>query len=206
MTCYNDAMISIVIQAGGQSSRMGQDKALVPLAGRPMIEHILTRLTGLGEETIITTNKPEDYEYLDLPLVSDEEPGAGALPGLRTALKAAQGDHIFVLACDMPFVNRLLVEHLLGLTSEADVIVPRWQDTYQTMHAVYARKNCLRAVEKALEKGEQRMISFYSDVKVRPVPPEEVAEIDPQGRSFFNVNTPEDLAEAERLLAQARGK
>lgn len=198
-------MISIVIQAGGQSSRMGQDKALVPLAGRPMIEHILTRLAGLGEETIITTNKPEDYEYLDLPLASDEEPGAGALPGLRTALKAAHGDNVLVLACDMPFVNRLLVEYLLGLAPAADVVVPRWQDTYQTMHAVYARKSCLRAVDKALEQGEQRMISFYSDVKVHPVPPEEIAEIDPHGRSFFNVNTPEDLAEAERFLAQARG-
>lgn len=198
-------MISIVIQAGGQSSRMGQDKALVPLAGRPMIEHILTRLAGLGGETIITTNKPEDYEYLDLPLASDEEPGAGALPGLRTALKAAHGDNVFVLACDMPFVNRLLVEHLLGLASRADVIVPRWQNTYQTMHAVYARKSCLRAVDKALEQGEQRMISFYSAVRVRPVPPEEIAEIDPHGRSFFNVNTPEDLAEAERFLAKARG-
>jgi len=198
-------MISVVIQAGGQSSRMGQDKALVPLAGRPMIEHILTRLAGLGGETIVTTNKPEDYEYLGLPLASDEEPGAGALPGLRTALKAAQGDNVLVLACDMPFVNRLLVEYLLGLASQADVVVPRWEEAYQTMHAVYARKNCLRAVEKALEQGEQRMISFYSDVEVYPVPSEEIAEIDPRGRSFFNVNTPEDLAEAERLLAQARG-
>ena len=197
-------MISVVIQAGGQSSRMGQDKALVSLAGRPMIEHILTRLAGLGAETIITTNNPGDYEHLGLPLASDEEPGAGALPGLHTALKAAQGDNVFVLACDMPFVNRLLVEHLLGLASRADVIVPCWEDAYQTMHAVYARKKCLRAVDNALEQGEQRMISFYSDVEVYPVPSEEIAEIDPKGRSFFNVNTPEDLAEAERLLAQAR--
>lgn len=199
-------MLSVVIQAGGESSRMGRDKALVPLAGRPMIEHVLTRVARLGDETLITTNNPDALEYLDLPLVSDEEPGAGALPGLRTALRAAQGDHVLVLACDMPFVNRLLLEYQLTLTPKADVVVPRWQETFQTMHAVYARKKTLHAVEQALAEGERRMISFYPQLKVYSVSPEEIARHDPKGRSFFNVNTPEDLAEAERFLAQARGQ
>jgi molybdopterin-guanine dinucleotide biosynthesis protein A len=199
-------MLSVVIQAGGQSSRMGQDKALLPLAGRPMIEHILTRIAGLGDETLITTNEPENFEYLGLPLASDEEPGAGALPGLRTALQAAQGDQVLVLACDLPFVNRLLLEHQLSLVSKADVIVPRWGGNYQTLHAVYARKKVLEAVDEALAQGERRMISFYPQVDVYSLSPEEIAEFDPKGRSFFNVNTPEDLAEAERLLAEARGR
>lgn len=197
-------MISVVVQAGGQSRRMGRDKALVSLAGRPMIEHILTRIVGLGDETLVTTNDPDRYEYLGLPLFSDRDPAAGALPGLLTALRAAQGDTILVLACDMPFVNRLLLEHLLALAPRADVIVPRWNGNYQTMHAVYARKKCRKAVEQALERGEQRMISFYSDVKVYAVPPEEIAEFDPSGRSFFNVNTPADLAEAEEVLSGRR--
>lgn len=185
---------------------MGRDKALVPLAGRPMIEHVLTRVTGLGDETLITTNDPDDYEFLGLRMASDKEPGSGALPGLRTALEASQGDHVLILACDMPFVNRLLLEYQLSLTPKADVIVPRWQGIYQTMHAVYARKKVLRAVEQALDQGEHRMISFYPDVKVYSVSEEEIAEYDPKGRSFFNVNTPEDLAEAERFLAQQRGR
>lgn len=200
------AMISVVIQAGGQSSRMGRDKALVPLAGRPMIAHVLARVTGLGDETLVTTNNPDALEFLELSLVTDEEPGAGALPGLLTALKAARGDTVLVVACDMPFVNRLLLEHLLELAPGADVVVPRWNDVYQTMQAVYARKKCLKAVQDALEQGEQRMISFYPQVKVRIVPPDEVAEYDPSGRSFFNVNTPEDLTEAERFLDQRRTK
>lgn len=199
-------MLSVVIQAGGESSRMGHDKALVPLAGRPMIEHVLTRVTGLGDETLITTNSPDALEYLDVPLAEDEEPGAGALPGLRTALRAARGDNVLILACDMPFVNRLLLEYQLSLAPKVDVVVPRWEDTYQTMHAVYARKKVLAAVEQALEAGNQRMISFYPEVEVYSVSPEEISEYDPKGRSFFNVNTPEDLAEAERFLAQARGR
>lgn len=198
-------MLSVVIQAGGQSSRMGRDKALVPLAGLPMIQHVLARLEGLGDETLVTTNN-EELDFLDLPLISDEEPGAGALYGLRTALSAARGDTVLVIACDMPFVNRLLLEHLVELSEKADVVVPRWNDRYQTLQSVYARKKCLKAVEDALESGEQRMISFYPQVKVRIVPPEEVAEYDPTGRSFFNVNTPEELAEAEEFLSQARGK
>lgn len=198
-------MLSVVIQAGGQSSRMGRDKALVPLADQPMIQHVLARLVGLGDETLVTTNNPDRFEFLDLPLVSDDDPGAGALPGLRTALRAARGDKVLVVACDMPFVNRLLLEYLITLSTQADVVVPRWNDRYQTMQSVYARKNCLAAVEDALAQGERRMISFYPQVKVRIVSPEEIAEHDPRGRSFFNVNTPEDLLEAERLLAQARG-
>ncbi|MFW5943569.1 MAG: molybdenum cofactor guanylyltransferase [Chloroflexota bacterium] len=198
-------MISVVIQAGGQSSRMGVDKGLVPLAGRPMIEHVLARVAGLGTETLITTNNQDEYKYLGLRMASDEEPGAGALPGLRTALRAAQGDTVLVVACDMPFVNRLLLEHLLNLSGEADVVVPRWNDRYQTMQTVYARKKCLKAVDEALAQGERRMISFYPQVLVRHVPPEEIAEYDPSGRSFYNVNTPEELAEAERFLARAKG-
>lgn len=197
-------MLSIAIQAGGESSRMGQDKALVPLAGRPMIEHVLTRIQGLGEEILVTTNQPDAYEKLGVALASDAEPGAGALPGLQTALQAAHGDTVLVLACDMPFVNRLLLEYLLSLAEEADVVVPRWDGRYQTLHAVYARKKVLRAVERVLDEGERRMISFYPYVRVHTVSPEKIAEFDPKGRSFFNVNTPEDLAEAERFLARNR--
>ena len=183
---------------------MGRDKALVPLAGRPMIEHVMTRLTGLGDELLITSNQPDELDYLGAPIFTDEEPGAGALPGLRTALEAAKGDRVLVVACDMPFVNRLLLEHLLALGKAADVVVPVWEERYQTMHAVYSRKKCLNAVEEALAEGDQRMISFYSQVKVRPVPSEEVAAIDAEGLSFFNVNTPEDLVEAERILKGSR--
>ncbi len=184
---------------------MGRDKALVPLAGVPMIQHVLARLTGLGHETLVTTNNPGELAFLGLPLIPDEQPGAGALWGLRTALRAARGDTVLVVACDMPFVNRLLLEHLLSLAQKADVVVPRWNDRYQTMQSVYARKRCLDAVEQALARGDQRMVSFYPQVKLRIVAPEEAQQFDPSGRSFFNVNTPEELLQAERFLAQARG-
>ncbi len=193
-------MRTIAIQAGGQSRRMGQDKALVPLAGRPLISHALDRVAGPGDEILITTNHPANYGFLQARLVSDETPGAGALSGLRTALASARGETVLVLACDMPLVSRPLLEHLLAHAAEADVVIPRREGEFEPLHAVYAR-SCLPAVEAALAAGEARMISFFGRVRVLPIEEEEWRRFDPDGRGFFNVNTPADLTRAREYLA-----
>ncbi len=195
-------MISLVIQAGGRSSRMGRDKGLVELAGKPLIEWVIGRIHDLGDETIITTNAPADYAYLGLRMAIDAEPGAGALPGLLTALQAARGEFALVVACDMPFLNHELLAHQIAIAPNADVVVPQWDDRYQTMHTVYRRDACLAAVSAALERGEKRMISFYGDLRVHAVPATTVARFDPEGHTFFNVNTPEDLALAALMVGE----
>lgn len=195
-------LTSVVIQAGGRSSRMGRDKGLVELAGRPLVTHVFGAIGGLADEVLLTTNAPGAYAFLGLRMASDEVPGAGALPGLRTALSAARGQHVLVVACDMPFLNRPLLAYLLDLAcdgSDVDVVVPRWDGRYQTMHAVYRRDTCLRAVDAALARGDKRMVSFYSDVAVCVVSESEVARFDRFGRTFFNVNTPTQLAEAQQM-------
>lgn len=196
-------MITVAIQAGGRSSRMGQDKGLVPLASKPMIEHVVTRVGSLGDEVLLTTNNPEGYGYLGLKMVGDTRPGAGALPGLYTALSAATGDFVLVVACDMPFLNTPLLSHQLASANQVDVVVPRWEDRFQTMHAVYRRETCLRAVAIALQQGQKRMISFYGSVRVEVVEEEMVRGFDPAGRTFFNVNTPEELKLAEEIIRDA---
>jgi molybdenum cofactor guanylyltransferase len=194
-------MITIAIQAGGASSRMGRDKGLVPLAGRPLIAHLLERVVGLGDEILITTNRPEDYRFSGARLAGDTRPGAGALGGLHTALSAARGETVLVLACDMPFASRALLEHLLSLAPQADVVIPRRGDEFEPLCAVYSRR-CLVRVEEALDAGDRRMISFFPRVRVLPVEEPEWRGLDPDGRTFFNVNTPQDLKEAERLLQE----
>jgi molybdenum cofactor guanylyltransferase len=194
-------MLTVAVQAGGRSSRMGTDKALVRLHGVPLIEHLLQRLAGLGDEVLITTNRPQDYAYLGLPMASDPEPGAGALHGLHTALQAAGGETVLVMACDMPFVSRPLVEHMLQQMEGADLVVPRRGGEYEPLHAVYS-KRCLPALQAALERGERRMISFFHSLRLHTLDQAEIDRFDPQGLSFFNVNTPEDLRQAERILAQ----
>ena len=193
-------MVTIAIQAGGASSRMGRDKGIVPLAGKPMVRHLLDRIEGLGDETLITTNSPQDYRFAGVRLVGDTRPGAGALGGLHTALSAARGETVLVLACDMPLASRPLLEHLLSRAPEADVVIPRREGEYEPLCAVYA-KRCLGLVEAALEAGERRMISFFPRVRVVVVEEPEWSVFDPEGLTFFNVNTPQELAEAERRMA-----
>ncbi len=198
------AMLTIAIQAGGRSSRMGRDKGLVPLAGKPLIEHVLERLAGLSDSWLVTTNAPEAYAYLGLPLARDETPGAGALAGLRTALRASPGERVLLVACDMPFLQRPLVERLLAEPPSTDVIVPIWRGRHQPLLAIY-RRRCLPAIEQALASSEMAMVSFFDSVEVCTIAETEVARWDPDGLSFININTPEELADAERRLAEKAG-
>jgi molybdopterin-guanine dinucleotide biosynthesis protein A len=193
-------MITIAVQAGGKSSRMGEDKALIRLAGIPLIERVLARIDGLADEILITTNRPETLTHLNLRMAGDEVPGAGALHGLKTALDAARGEIVLILSCDTPFVSRELIEHLLSRAHDADAIVPKHGDKYEPLQAVYNRSRCLPAVEAALGSGERRMISFYPQVHVLPIEEPILSELDPSGLSFFNVNTADDLERADRLL------
>ena len=192
-------MVTVSIQAGGLSTRAAKDKALVPLAGRPLIEHVMQRVEGLGGELLITTNRPEAYAYLGARLVGDACPGSGPLAGLQTALRAANGETVLVVACDMPFVERGLLEYMLGLAPDADVVVPRRNGFYEPMQAVYARR-CLPEIEKALSAEQRRVVSFFPAVRVLPVEGKILERLDPRGLSFFNVNMLQDLAEAETLL------
>ena len=193
-------MVTIAIQAGGVSTRMGRDKALVALAGKPLVVHVLERVSSLGDEILLTTNRPEEYHFLGMPLITDPVPGAGSLAGLQTALRAAHGQIVIVLACDMPFVSRPLLEHMLSLARQAEVVIPSRKGEYEPLQAVYSRE-CLPAIEAALAAGERRMISFLPRVRVLPIEEAILTRYDPQGLSFFNVNTPQDLAEAERIWA-----
>jgi molybdopterin-guanine dinucleotide biosynthesis protein A len=198
-------MVSVAIQAGGRSERLGRDKALVELAGRPLISHVLERAAPLGDEVLVTTNSPDDFAFLGLRLVADEQPGAGVLAGLQTALRAARHEVVLVLACDLPFVCVPLLEHMLRLALQADAVIPRWRGQFEPLHAVY-RRTCLPAVNLALAEGRQRMISFLPAIRSTVVEEDQVAAFDPQGLTFFNINTPDDLQTAERILASTRAR
>jgi molybdopterin-guanine dinucleotide biosynthesis protein A len=197
-------MLSISIQAGGESRRMGQDKALMPFLGRPLIQRVVNRLSPVADEVIVTTNNPDDFRFLDLPLFPDLKPGRGALGGLYTALSSANGEAVAVIACDMPFASAPLIEaaYRLLIQEEADVVIPDSGGGLEPMHAVYRRETCLPAIESAIEADKWRLISWFPQVKVRVLQPDEIEEYDPSGLAFWNLNTPEDFTEAEE---RARG-
>jgi molybdopterin-guanine dinucleotide biosynthesis protein A len=194
-------MLTVCIQAGGQSSRMGEDKALKPFLGRPLIQRVVERLTPVADEVIVTTNRPEDYQFLDLRLVSDLRPGRGALGGLYTAIASASRSMVAVVACDMPFANPTLLRAAsrMLVEEEADVVIPESMEGYEPLHALYRRETCLPAIEAALEADQWKVISWFPQVKVRVLTSKEVKEYDPSGLAFWNVNTPEEFLKAESL-------
>jgi molybdopterin-guanine dinucleotide biosynthesis protein A len=200
-------MLTLVIQAGGESRRMGQDKALVPFLGRTLIERVLSRAAYLADDVLVTTNSPESYAFLNLPLVPDVIPGRGALGGLYTALSAAAQPLVAVVACDMPFVSPELLafERDLLLQGGFDAAIPRTASGTEPFHAVYHRETCLPHIQAAIQADKWRVDAWYAKTNVRLLSPEETHPYDPQGLAFWNVNTPEELAEAERMANEVNG-
>ena len=211
---YNIPMLTVVIQAGGMSARMGEDKALKPFLGRPLIQRVVERLSPIADELIVTTNRPADYEFLGLRLVSDLKPGRGALGGLYTAIVSATSPLVAVVACDMPFASPMFFEGARSLivNEEADVVIARVTSEaergekagqgYEPIHALYRRETCLPAIESAIDADQWKVISWFSKVKVRTLTPEEVKSFDPSGLCFWNLNTPEEFAEAEKRASE----
>lgn len=194
-------MLSVVIQAGGQSSRMGEDKALKPFLGRPLIQRVIDRLLPIADELIVTTNRPDAYSFLDVRLSSDLKPDRGALGGLYTAVASASHSQVAVVACDMPFASPRLIEAMsrLMIQHEADVVIARPNDYYEPFHTVYRRETCLPAIESAIDEDKWKVIAWFPKVKVHVVAGEEIKRLDPDELAFWNVNTPDEFAEAERL-------
>ncbi|MBT3322420.1 MAG: molybdenum cofactor guanylyltransferase [Anaerolineae bacterium] len=193
-------MLTLAIQAGGKSSRMGEDKALKLFNGIPLIQHVYNRMSPIADEIIVTSNNPEAYSFLDLRIVPDLRLGRGALGGLYTALSAAKGDLVAVVACDMPFASNqfFLAASKLIVTHGADLIIPKTEYGYEPLHALYRRDACIPPIEAALDADKWKVISWFNQVKVHALSPEESALFNPDGLNFWNLNTPEDFIKAEK--------
>lgn len=190
--------ISVAILAGGQSRRMGRDKALLPVGGRPVVERVIQRVVPLSEDVTLITNTPDTFRYLGYRIVGDLYPGKGSLGGIYTAIHSARYQYCLVVACDMPFLNSDLLSYLTDLTSGFDVVIPRIEEFPETMHAIYSQ-GCLEPIERRLLADQLKIIGFFEDVRVRYVERDDVARFDPHFRSFLNMNTPADWQRVQRL-------
>jgi len=193
--------LTVAIVAGGKSSRMGTDKSFASLLGKPMIEHVIERVADLGQsETLIITNRPDDYAYLGLPMYADVIPDSGSLGGIYTAIHSSRCEYTLVVACDMPFVSPKLLRYMISLCDGVcDVIVPRVDGYPEGLHALY-RKTCLLPIRRRLEAQQLKVIGFYGEVNVRYLDEPEYAALDPNGMSFQNINTPDELRTAETRM------
>ncbi|MCL4296011.1 MAG: molybdenum cofactor guanylyltransferase [Anaerolineae bacterium] len=192
-------MVSVAILAGGQSKRMGRDKAFLEVGDQPVIERVVSRVRGLTDDLFISANEPEKYACLGLPIVADIYPDKAALGGMYSVIQAARHPHVLVVACDMPFLHVGLLQYLIELAPTADVVVPLINPPQpETLHAVYS-KVCLPAVERRLLADQLRIIGFFDEVSVRYLERAEVARFDPQFYSFLNMNTPEEWEKVQAL-------
>lgn len=211
--------LSVILNAGGQSRRMGRNKALLPLPGSnpgsaqlPLIQHMALRLRPLVDDRLlIIANDPAVHEAVavGLPTVrlTDAWPDAGAVGGIATGLAQVDG-WAAVVAVDLPLVRPQIFRHLLVLAQEPgpdgqpwDVVVPVVADRDQTLHALYHRR-CLAAIHAQLAEGRLRVNYFYDHVRVRRVDGESLRPFDPDLHSFLNTNTPEQWESALALLQQ----
>jgi len=192
--------VSIAVLAGGQSRRMGRDKAFLDVGGRPVIERVLDKVAPLTDDLFISANEPQKYEHLGLRLVADIYPNKAALGGIYSVIHAAHHHHVLIVACDMPFLNVALLQHLISLAPTAEVVIPLISPLQpEPLHAIYS-KSCLPAIETRLQANQLQIIGFFDRVSVRYVDRDEVARLDPEFYSFINLNTPEEWRKGQAIV------
>ena len=190
--------VSGIVLAGGQSRRMGRDKALIEFQGKPILACVIDTLHELTHDVVVVANRSDLYGSFGAQVVADYDPPCGPLGGIAAGLSAVQHDLAVVVACDMPFLNVALLRWLIDLTEDFDAVVPLSGTNYEPLHAVY-RWACRNPIVQRIEKGDRRVVSFFADVQLRPVPEPDWRVLDPEGRSLWNLNTPDDVLFASRM-------
>jgi len=203
------APISVAILAGGKSRRMGRDKALLRIGSRTLLEIVAERVMAVADELFVVASNGECYSELGFRVVPDLEPGGGSLGGIYSALSAAVCEQCLIVGCDMPFLNGDLLRFMVNLPRDYDALVPTLAgersdqgsgSTYETLHAIYSR-SALPVIERRLTAGQLKIADILPELRVRELDEPTARRFDPELRSFFNANSPEDLALIERAFS-----
>jgi len=199
---------SAIVLAGGASKRFGHDKGLVPLAGKPLIMHVLDALDEIVDEKIVVASSKEQAEKIakilkpNIRIVIDQNPLQSPLVGALTGFKEVRGEYALLLPCDTPMISRETLALILELCIGKNAVIPRWPNGYiEPLHAAYRVKPALEAASAALKEGRLDMRSMIDKLRgIRYISTLVFQQFDPQLKMFFNVNTPLDLKRAEAML------
>jgi molybdopterin-guanine dinucleotide biosynthesis protein A len=205
---------SAIVLAGGFSSRFGQDKGVLELAGKPLIKHVVDVVDPLVNEIVVVTNSQEritkyaDVVASDVQFVVDVFEARSPLIGALTGFGSAHGEYTLLLPFDTPFVSREVVSLLFELGQGKAAVIPRWPNGYiEPLHAVYQTKLALEAAENAVAEGKMQLRAFIEKLRgVRYISTIVIQQLDPELITFFNVNTPADLNKAMALVKQSNCK
>jgi len=190
-------MSTAAILAGGRARRLGgRDKSQLVIDGRTILDRQLHVLHRIADRVVIVANEPARFAGLGVPVFGDLVPDAGALGGIYTALALAN-DPVLVVACDMPYLTAPFLTRVMGAAHDVDIVVPRAADGYHPLCACYTQA-CAEPIRQRVDRGELKVLDLFDDVHVRTIDPVEIAAFDPDGLLLLNINTPDDLARAER--------
>ncbi len=182
-----------VVLAGGCSSRMGRDKALALLHGKPLIEHVVSAVSAVVSDVYIGANTPEDYAFLGLPVITDRIRNIGPLGGIHAALAECDSDYVLIVACDLPFLSKDLLKLVCCEIGQDDIVAFESPTGIEPLCAVYSG-NCLPAINASIAAKQYAVIDLYRKVKTRTI---SYHDFDLPPAAFLNINTPQDLIDAE---------
>ena len=191
--------LSAIILSGGKSSRMGRPKALLPFGDKPLIVHLVQRLSQRFADIVVVAAPNQTLPALPVTLIHDTVAYQGPVGGLYYGLRAIRGAAAFVTSCDVPFLQLPFIDYLVSQLDhngrDYDVVVPVWQERLQPLHAVY-RRSVVPHLQEQLAAQRLRPVYLYDSVPTRKVSPTEIKRFDPEGLSFLNMNTQADYQAA----------
>lgn len=184
--------VSCAILAGGQSKRMGRDKATIDVGQTSLIGHVYTKVRSIFDDILVISSHHDSIQGIGVPVFKDVLPLKGPLVGLVSALLYSRTPYVFVVACDMPFLNSSLIGFMIEEIRGEDVIIPKTKAGYEALHAIYNR-SCLSPILRLIDAGRFRVRDIFPFVNVRAVDVETISV-------FTNVNTEKDLDNVRERL------
>jgi molybdopterin-guanine dinucleotide biosynthesis protein A len=200
---------AVVILAGGFSQRFGgRDKCLINLAGKPLILHVVDRVSAIVNEKVVVVGSNAQRQKLaslfnsNAKVIVDKYEGQSPLIGALTGFESVEAEHSLLLPCDAPFVSPEIASFLLNLCVNKAAAIPRWPNGYvEPLQAAYNTRSALKAAKEALNHGERNLSSMISRMQgVRYISTMVLRQYDPNLTTFFNINTLQDLKRAESIM------
>jgi len=185
--------ITGVILAGGQSSRFGSNKALALLHGKPLVRHVADTVALIFSDRLLVTNTPEQYDFLNMPMIKDQYQGMGPLAGIHAALRHTDKSWIFVVGCDMPAVTPELFAFLCSFVhGDYEAVIPWLETGAQPLCGLYQKK-VLTRIEQYLRSGKAQVKELLENLAVRKINEQELLQVTGDLQVFYNVNREQDL-------------
>ncbi len=182
-----------LILAGGENKRIPFIKAFIKVNDQRIIDLNIRLLKRIFDRIIISTNSPELYFYTGLPMIGDILSHRGPMTGIFSVLSLPDISHLFVVACDMPFINAILIQYIVNLwRDEYIALIPIFDRIPQPLFGIYS-KGILNKMEEEINSGNKSLIDFLRKINISYIKEREVRKIDPEGKSFVNLNTMRDF-------------